>query len=119
MPKKNQNEQINTEEQIQAEQVQAEEVREEEIRTEEYVFNGDELVAKIKELFHEGNVRRLTIYSESGTVLLDVPLTMGLVGVTAAVVLAPIFSTIAVLAAILVRLKVKIERVEKKVDETE
>ena len=112
MTKQNQNEKINSEEEARDEQA-------EEIRTEEYVFSGDEVIAKIKELFHEGNIRRLTIYSENGTVLLDVPLTIGLAGVTAAIVLAPLFSAIAVLAGVLVRLKVKVERVEEKVEQTE
>jgi hypothetical protein len=89
-----------------------EEVSGEEVRTEEYVFSGDEVVAKIKELFHEGNIRRLTVYSESGTVLLDVPLTIGLVGMTAGFILAPVLSAIAVLAGVLTRLKVTVEHVE-------
>ena len=103
MATKKQNEQTNAEEQT----------RTENIRTEEYVFSGDEVIAKIKELLHEGNVRRMTIYSDSGTVLLDVPLTIGLVGATAAAVLAPILSTIAVFAGLLLKIKVKVERIEE------
>jgi hypothetical protein len=91
----------------------------EQVRTEEYVFSGDEIVAKIKELLHEGNVRRMTIYSDSGTVLLDVPLTIGLVGTAAAVVLAPVLSTLTMLAGVLLKIKVKVERIEEEVDEIE
>lgn len=90
----------------------SEETRGEEIRTEEYVFSGDEIVAKIKKLFHEGNIRRLTVCSEGGTVLLDVPLTIGLIGMTAGIVLAPVLSAIAVLAGVMTRLKVTVEHVE-------
>ena len=106
-----QNEKVNAEE--------VEQAREEQVRTEEYVFSGDEIIAKIKELLHEGNVRRMTIYSDSGTVLLDVPLTIGLVGTAAAVVLAPVLSTITMLAGVLLKIKVKVERIEEKVDEAE
>jgi hypothetical protein len=103
----------------QNEKVNAEETQEEQVRTEEYVFSGDEIVAKVKELLHEGNVRRMTIYSDSGTVLLDVPLTIGLAGTAAAVVLAPVLSTLTMLAGVLLKIKVKIERVEETFDETE
>jgi hypothetical protein len=91
----------------------------EQVRTEEYVFSGDEVIAKIKELLHEGNVRRMTIYSDSGVVLLDVPLTIGLAGTAVAVVLAPVLSTITMLAGVLLKIKVKVERIEEEVDETE
>ena len=110
------NEKVNAEE---AEQVQDEEIRAEQIRTEEYVFSGGEVIAKITEILHEGNIRRMTIYSDSGTVLLDVPLTIGLAGATAAVVLAPVLSTIAMFAGILLKLKVKVERIGVKIEETE
>jgi hypothetical protein len=100
-------------EKVNAQQVGAEQVGAEEVRTEEYVFSGDEIIAKIKELLHEGNVRRMTIYSDSGTVLLDVPLTIGLVGTAAAVVLAPILTTITMLAGVLLKIKVKVERIEE------
>ena len=112
MTKQNQNEKINSEEEARDEQA-------EEIRTEEYVFSGDEIIAKIKELLHEGNVRRMTIYSDSGTVLLDVPLTIGLAGTTVAVVLAPVLTTITMLAGVLLKIRVKVERIEEEVDETE
>ncbi len=95
------------------------EAQNEQVRTEEYVFSGDEIVAKVKELLYEGNIRRLTVYSESGTVLLDVPLTLGLVGMAAGVVLAPILTAITLLAGVLVKLRVTVERVEETVDEIE
>jgi hypothetical protein len=103
----------------QNEKVNAEQSQEEQVRTEEYVFSGDEVIAKIKELLHEGNVRRMTIYSDSGTVLLDVPLTIGLAGTAAAVVLAPVLTTITMLAGVLLKIKVKVERIEEELDETE
>jgi len=104
----------------QNEKVNAEQVQEEQVRTEEYVFSGDEVIAKIKELLHEGNVRRMTVYSDRGTVLLDVPLTIGLAGTAAAVVLAPVLSTITMLAGVLLKIKVKVERIEEEeVDEIE
>ena len=48
-------------------------------RTQEYTISGDEVVAKVKELIHEGNIRRLIIKNEDGRTMLEVPLTLGLV----------------------------------------
>ena len=103
----------------QNEKVNVDQDQAEQVRTEEYVFSGDEIIAKVKELLHEGNVRRMTIYSDSGTVLLDVPLTIGLAGTALAVVLAPVLTTLTMLAGVLLKIKVKVERIEEEVDETE
>jgi hypothetical protein len=49
-------------------------------RKEEFRVDGEELIAKIKELVHEGNIRHLTIVNEDGKTLIDLPLTVGVVG---------------------------------------
>ena len=47
------------------------------VRTEEYKLSGDTLVAKLQELVHEGNIRRIVIKNEEGRPLLEIPLTLG------------------------------------------
>ena len=49
------------------------------IGTEEHQVRGDDLVAKVKEIIHEGNVRRIIIKDDDGKTLIEVPLTLGLV----------------------------------------
>ena len=68
---------------------------------------GKSFLAKVKELVHEGNVRRLTIKSESGTTLLEVPLTIGVIGAA----LLPVFAAIGALAALATRCTIVVERV--------
>jgi len=53
---------------------------EEHVRTEEFQVSGDMLIAKIKELVHEGNIRHIAIKNEDGKTLIDVPLTLSVVG---------------------------------------
>ncbi len=53
---------------------------EDNVRFEELRVSGDELVAKVKELVHEGNIRRISIRNEEGKMLIDIPLTVGVVG---------------------------------------
>ena len=65
-------------------------------RTEEFQINGEEVMAKLKELMREGNIRRITIKNEEGRSLVDIPLTFGLVGV----LLAPQLAAIGAIAAL-------------------
>ena len=75
-------------------------------RTEEFQINGDELLAKARELIHEGNVRRFIIKSEQGITLLEVPLTIGVIGAA----LLPVFAAIGALAAVATNCTIVVER---------
>ena len=77
-------------------------------RTQEYTISGDEVVAKVKELIHEGNIRRLIIKNEDGRTMLEVPLTLGLVGAA----LLPVLAAIGAAAAIATRCTIVVERDE-------
>jgi hypothetical protein len=68
----------------------------EKIRTEEFAIDGDKLITQIKELVHEGNIRRILIKNEEGKTLIDIPLTLGVVGV----LLAPQLAAIGAIAAL-------------------
>jgi hypothetical protein len=75
-------------------------------RTQEFTVNGDEVVAKVKELIHEGNIRRIIIKNEDGRTMLEVPLTIGLIGAA----LLPVFAAIGAAAAIATRCTLVVER---------
>ena len=75
-------------------------------RTQEFSVDGDQLLAKVKELVHEGNVRRLTITAEDGRTLVEVPLTVGVIGAA----LLPVFAAIGALAALATRCTIVVER---------
>lgn len=64
--------------------------------TEEIQVQGEELVAKVKELAHEGNIRRIIIKNEEGKTLVEVPLTIGVIGA----VLLPVWAAIGAIAAL-------------------
>ncbi len=53
---------------------------EEKVRREEFKVNGEDLVDKIKGLVHEGNIRRILIKDKDDRILLDIPLTFGVLG---------------------------------------
>ena len=77
-------------------------------RTQEFTLNGDEVVAKVKELIHEGNIRRITIKNEDGRTMLEVPLTLGLIGAA----LLPVLAAIGAAAALATRCTIVVEREE-------
>jgi hypothetical protein len=66
------------------------------VRREEHQVSGEGLVAKIKEIVRQGNVRRIIIKDESGRTLLEIPLTIGVVGV----LLAPVWIAVGAIAAL-------------------
>jgi CBS domain-containing protein len=82
---------------------------EQNVRTEEFQVSGDTLVAKIKELVQEGNIRRVAIKNEEGRTLIEFPLTLGVVGA----VLAPQLAAIGAIAALVTRCVVAVEKVEE------
>ncbi len=84
---------------------------EQKVRTEEFQVNGDALLSKIKELLHEGNIRRIIIKNEDGRTLIDMPLTVGVVGI----LLAPQLAAIGAIAALVTHGTIVVEKV---VDET-
>lgn len=76
--------------------------------TEEFQVSGEELLAKIKELVHEGNIRRVIIRNEKGNTLIDIPLTFGVVGAF----LAPQLAAIGAIAALFTNGTILVEKVQ-------
>ncbi|MFN2321699.1 MAG: DUF4342 domain-containing protein [Trueperaceae bacterium] len=75
---------------------------------EEFRVSGEAVVAKVKELVREGNVRRIIIKNDDGRVLLEVPLTIGVIGT----VLLPVWAALGAMAALVANLTLAVERVE-------
>lgn len=78
-------------------------------RTEEFSLNGSQLIEKVKELVREGNVRRLTIKNEDGRTILEIPLTIGVVGAA----LLPVVAAVGAVAALATRCTLVVERVDE------
>ena len=81
---------------------------EEKFRTEEFRVNGEELIAKIKNLLNEGNIRRVIIKDKEGKVIFEIPLTFSVVGV----LIAPQLAAIGAIAALLSEATIVVEKKE-------
>jgi hypothetical protein len=84
-------------------------------KVEEFEITGDEVVAKVKELVREGNIRRITIANSEGKVLIEIPLTIGVVGA----LLLPTLAAVGAVAALLTDCKITVVRQEPEGDEAE
>jgi Domain of unknown function (DUF4342) len=80
--------------------------------TEEFRVKGDELVAKIKELVHEGNIRRIIVKNESGHTLIEIPLTVGVVGGVLSAAFFPVLAALGAIGAVVAHLTLVIEKRE-------
>lgn len=81
---------------------------EEKVRTEEFRVDGEDLIARIKNLVKEGNIRRITIKNKEGKTVFEIPLTFGVVGA----LIAPQLAAIGAIAALVTEATVVVEKVE-------
>lgn len=77
------------------------------VEREDYRVQGHDLLGRVKQLVHEGNVRRVIIKNEEGRTLIEIPLTVGVVGT----VLAPVWAAVGALATLLADCSIVVERV--------
>ena len=73
---------------------------------ESFRVNGEDLLAKVKSLINEGNVRRISIKSKEGKTLVELPLTIGVVGA----VLAPVLTAVGAMAALITECTIEVTR---------
>ncbi|MBU1075283.1 DUF4342 domain-containing protein [Patescibacteria group bacterium] len=66
-------------------------------KKEEFKISGDKVVEKVKELIKEGNARRIIINNEKGESLIEIPVTVGVVGA----LIAPVLAAVGAAAALL------------------
>ncbi len=76
--------------------------------TQGFWINADDLVKKVKELLHEGNVTRIVVKDNQGRLLLELPVTAGLVGT----IIAPWLAALGAIAALVTKCTITVERRE-------
>lgn len=71
----------------------------------EFKVSGSDLLEKVKALVHQGNIRHIIIKNESGKTLIEIPLTMGILGVA----LIPAYAAIGAIAALAVKCSIEVK----------
>ncbi len=77
-----------------------------ETEAEEYEVRGEDLLSRVKELVREGNIRRITIRSAEGNTLIEIPLSIGVVGA----MLLPVWAAVGAIAALVANCTIRVER---------
>lgn len=75
-------------------------------RKERYKLAGERLLIKVKELLKEGNIRRITIKNDEDKVLIEIPLTFGVVGAA----FFPVWAAVGAIAALVTDCSIEVER---------
>ena len=78
------------------------------VTTEEYSVSSDNLIESVKELLHEGNVTRIIVKNDKDDVLLEIPATVGVIGL----VLVPWLAALGAIAALATNCKIVVEKRE-------
>jgi len=74
---------------------------------EEFRISGEQLVKKVKDLIHEGNIRRVTVRQDNRTIL-EIPLTVGVAGI----MFAPTLAALGAVAALVSECTIIVEKAE-------
>jgi hypothetical protein len=78
------------------------------IKTEEFEVSSDDLIERVRALLHEGNVTRIIVKDDKGKNLLEIPATVGVIGVF----IAPWLAALGVIAALATNCRIVVERRE-------
>jgi len=79
---------------------------------EKFTVSGSELVDKVKQLIHEGNIRRVRVLHEGKTVL-EIPLSVGAPAAAIGIMLAPVLAALGAFAALVTECTIEVEKIEK------
>ena len=80
--------------------------------SEKFTVSGSQLVEKIKQLIHEGNIRRVRLLHE-GRVVLEIPLSIGAPAAVVGILAAPVLAAVAAFAALVTECTIEVEKIEK------
>ncbi len=81
------------------------------VNKERITVAGNNLVDKVKELVHQGNIRRIRLVHDERA-LIDIPLSIGAPAAAVAVLAAPVIAALAAIAALVKECTIEIEKVE-------
>lgn len=81
--------------------------------TEKYTVSGDQVVQKIKQLIHEGNIRKVRLIHD-GRIIIEIPLSVGAPVVAVGIMAAPLLAAVGAFAALVTECTIEVEKVAEK-----
>ena len=83
------------------------------VESEKFTVSGSQLVEKVKQLIHEGNIRRVRLLHDGKTII-EIPLTIGAPVAVAGILWAPVLAALGAFAALVTECTVEVEKIENK-----
>ena len=80
--------------------------------SEKFTVSGSQLVEKIKQLIHEGNIRKVRVLHEGRTVL-EIPLSIGAPAAAIGILAVPVLAALGAFAALVTECTIEVEKTEK------
>ncbi len=80
--------------------------------TERFAVSGSQLVEKVKQLIHEGNIRKVRLLHQGRTVI-ELPLSVGAPAAAIGIMAAPVLAALAAFAALVTECTIEVEKIEK------
>ena len=80
--------------------------------TEKFTIDGDKVVAKVKELIHEGNIRRVRVIHDKKT-MFEIPLSVGAPAAAVTILVAPLLAALGAFAALVTECTIEVEKIEE------
>ena len=81
-------------------------------KTEKFTVSGSQLVEKLKQLIHEGNIRKVRLIHE-GRTLIEIPLSIGAPAAALGILAAPVLAAIGAFAALVTECTIEVEKIGK------
>jgi hypothetical protein len=82
-------------------------------KSEKYTVSGDEVLEKVRQLIHEGNIRRVRLIHEGKTII-EIPLTIGAPVAVVTIMAAPLLAAIGAFAALVTECTIEVEKIDEK-----
>jgi hypothetical protein len=83
------------------------------VESEKFTVSGNQVLEKVKQLIHEGNIRRVRLLHEGKTII-EIPLSIGAPVAVAGILAAPVLAAIGAFAALVTECTIEVEKIEKK-----
>jgi len=77
--------------------------------SERFTVSGDQVVEKVKQLIHEGNIRRVRLLHE-GKVIIEIPLSVGAPVAVAGIIAVPVLAGVGRIAALVTECTIEVEK---------
>jgi hypothetical protein len=80
--------------------------------TEKFTVSGSQVLEKVKQLIHEGNIRRVRLVHEGRTII-EIPLSIGAPATAVVILAAPILAAVGAFAALVTECTIEVEKIEE------